>query len=110
MTALGCLSYLFVYNQMSLILTQIILGLSQAVLSPAFDAIYSEHVDRKKSTSEWGDWEAMQFIVTAIAAITGGYLANQFGFKSLFVFMFIISLGSIFTSIHLFKTKKLIKK
>ena len=103
LTALGCLSYIFVYNQLTLIITQVILGLSVAVLNPSFDSLYSHFIDHKKETSEWGAWEAMGYIVTAIAAVAGGYLAYLFGFRALFIIMFIISLFCVFASLSLLK-------
>jgi MFS family permease len=104
--ALGCLSYLFVYNQITLIITQIILGLSEAIYLPAYDALYSKYLDKYKEASEWGDWEAMRYVVAAIAALLGGYVAYELGFKSLFVFMFVFSLIGLFVSLDLFKKKK----
>ena len=103
LTSLGCLSYIFVYNQMTLVLTQIILGLSVAVLNPSFDALYSRFVDHKKETSEWGAWESMGYLVTGIAAVVGGYFANSYGFRALFIFMFIVSLFGVAWSIKLLR-------
>ena len=106
LTALGCLSYIFVYNQATLLTTQIILGLSVAFGNPAYDALYSHYINKKEEASEWGSWEAMGYIVTAIAAIIGGYIASLFGFKTLFIIMFLASLLSIIISLNLFKDKK----
>ena len=86
LNALGCLSYFFVGNQFQLIITQIILGLSQAVLSPVFDSLYSDFVNARNKAREWADWEAMLYVTNAIAAIVGGYFVASFGFKNLFLY------------------------
>ncbi len=105
-TTIGCLSYFFVYNQASLLITQAILGLSMAILSPAFDAIYSHYIIKREEASDWGIWEAMSYIVTAIAAVIGGYTADLFGFKILFIAMFVVSFIGTIASLTLLRTKK----
>ncbi len=106
LTALGAFSYIFVYNQATLLATQVILGLSMAFLSPAYDALYSHYVRKDEETSEWGTWEAMGYIVGAFAALLGGYIASGFGFKSLFFLMFVFSLAGTFVSLNLFRDPK----
>lgn len=108
LTALGCLSYIFVHNQISLVITQIILGVAEAVQVPAYDALYSKYLDKSKEASEWGDWESMRYIMTAIAAIVGGYLAYQYGFKILFIVMFVVSIGGVFSSLNMFRKKSIL--
>ncbi len=108
--SLGCLSYLFVENQTMLILTQILLGLGSAILSPVFDSLYSQFVEKKHAASEWGDWEAMGYVVTAIAALLGGYIATKFGFKTLFGTMFMLSLISVLVSLTLHKDSRYLSK
>jgi MFS family permease len=106
LSSIGCFFYIFVYNQFTLLITQIVLGLSIAILTPAFDSVYSHYVIKKEEASNWGIWESMSYIVTAIAAIIGGYIADLYGFRVLFVIMFIISLFATFKSVSLFKKKK----
>ena len=106
LTALGCLFYFFVYNQTTLVITQIILGLAEAIQIPAYDALYSKYLTKKHYASEWADWEAMGYITTAIAAIAGGYVASLYGFKALFIVMFIISIFGVISSLKMFKKKK----
>lgn len=105
LTSLGCLLYYYVYNQFTLLLAQVILGLSVAILAPAFDAIYSHYVIADEEASNWGIWEAMSYVVTAISALIGGYVANSFGFKTLFILMFTISLIGTFNSLLLYRGK-----
>ncbi len=99
--ALGYLGYVFVYNQPSLLVVQFILGLGGALNIPAYDSMYTRFLDKGKEASEWADWEAMYYIMTAFAAIFGGIVASVFGFRSLFVIMFIFSLIGMFSSIKL---------
>ncbi|MFA6042686.1 MAG: MFS transporter [Patescibacteria group bacterium] len=99
--SLGCFSYIFVHDQFTLVITQIILGMGIAVASPIFDAMYGRFVSKGHAASEWGDWEAMGYIVTAIASLIGGYLATLVGFRWLFIIMFAISVLSVITSLFL---------
>jgi len=107
LTSLGVLSYVFVNNQTTLIITQIILGVAEAILLPAFDATYSSYLDKNEEASNWGAWESMWYIVTAFSCVIGGYIASsKLGFRGLFIIMFILSLFSVVTSLNMFKKKK----
>lgn len=108
-TSIGCLSYVFVNDQMSLLITQVILGFATALLNPAFDSLYSHYVTRKAETSDWGTWEAMGYVVTAVAAIVGGYIAYGFGFRTLFLVMFLSSIASTLVSFNMFRKKKYLR-
>ena len=98
LSALGFLGYIFVQNITQFIIIQVLLGLSVAIRAPALDTLYSRHIDHKKSASEWGDWETMVYIVSALAALIGGYIAKTFGFNTLFMIMFVFSVLSFFFS------------
>jgi MFS family permease len=104
--ALSCLMYLVVYDQTTLVITQVVAGLGGAVLSPAFDSLYGEHVDKKHEASEWGYWEGMGYLVTAAGAITGGYIAHLYGFRTLFLYMFAVSFVSVLVSLNLWRGEK----
>ena len=106
LTSLGCLSYIFVKDEISLVITQVILGLAGALYTPAFDALYSEYLDSDEEASEWGLEEAMIYVIGAISALIGGYVAKFLGFRSLFIIMFIVSTFSVATSLHLLHSKK----
>lgn len=51
---LAFFGYTLVNSIWSLLLVQIIVGLGEAIYLPAFDAIYSKHLDGHKSGKEWG--------------------------------------------------------
>lgn len=84
---LGFFLYIWVNSIIFLFMVQAVIGLGEAIYSPAFDAVYSKHLDGHKSGTQWGAWESMNYFTTSIGAIIGGGLVTLFGFKILFVVM-----------------------
>jgi MFS family permease len=87
---IGFVMYLFVKSIWSLLLVQMWIGFSEAMYYPAFDAMYSRHLDKHKEGREWGAWEAMDYFTTAFGAITGGIVVTYLGFNAIFVMMSIL--------------------
>ena len=85
------LSYAFMRNISELLVTQVLWGIASAIGTPAFDALYTSSTSKETAISEWGDWEGVSAIATGIAALVGGILIQQVGFKILFILMSIIS-------------------
>lgn len=83
----GFLGYMFVNSVFSLLVVQAFIGLGEAIYVPAFDAIYTKHIDGHKSGRSWGSWEAINYFTTAIGAVAGGFLVTSFGFESIFIMM-----------------------
>lgn len=97
----GFCGYLFVSQPWHLYIVEAIFGLAVAVLSPVYDGLYSKNLDKGKYIAEWGNWESLSYILSSIAALTGGILVSSFGFEILFFIMFILSLVSVFISLIL---------
>jgi len=91
---LGFLLFQFVDSVFSLFLIQILIGMGEAIYSPAFDKLYSQHLDQGKFGTEWGTWESMYYFTTAFGALLGGLLVTQFGFSALFLIMAFLSFSS----------------
>lgn len=104
--SLGCFLYFFTDTQIMLLITQAILGVGVALVSPAFDALYSHFVKTKEEASDWGAWEAMGYMVAAIAAVLGSLIVENYGFRYLFILMFIASLLGTIASLLLFKDER----
>lgn len=88
--ATGFFCYLFVTSVWSLLIVQVIIGLGEAIYSPAFDAVYSKHLDGHSSGREWGAWESINYFTIALGALLGGLLVTYFGFNSMFIVMGIL--------------------
>ena len=103
--SISTLGYYFVSNPLELLLVQIVLGMGVAIITPSFDTLYCKYLEKKKVGFEWGLWEGLGEIFTGAAAIAGGVIATFFGFKPLFIIMFLISLASVLVSIKEFSLK-----
>lgn len=90
----GFILYFWVSSVIFLFIVQAIIGLGEAIYSPAFDAVYSKHLDGHKSGTQWGAWESMYYFTTALGAIIGGALVTIFGFQVLFIIMAVLCFGS----------------
>jgi MFS family permease len=90
----GFLLFLFIHSVTTLFIIQILIGMGEAIYSPAFDKLYSEHLDRGKFGVEWGTWESMYYFTTAFGAIIGGLMVTRFGFPALFLSMAFLSFAS----------------
>lgn len=93
---LGFLLYTLVSSVGFLFIVQAIIGLGEAIYSPAFDAVYSKHLDGKKSGTQWGAWESVNYFTASAGALLGGLLVTLAGFNALFITMSLLSFGSAF--------------
>jgi MFS family permease len=87
-------SYIFVPNIIILGLLQILLGLGEALGSPAFNAIFAEHLDKGRHIEEYADWYIISRFVGAGGTALGGLIAATYGFDTLFAIMAALSLVS----------------
>lgn len=97
---------IFVHNLITLVLVQILLGLGESVGTPAFNAIFAEHLDNNKHISEYSIWTLIFNLSSAAGILLGGIIVYQFSFKVLFLLMSGLSLIA-FVGI-LLKPKKLL--
>ncbi|MCK9577947.1 MFS transporter [bacterium] len=79
--------YLFVNSIWGLLIVQVLIGFGEAIYAPAFDALYSKHLDGRQAGREWGAWESIYYFMISFGAITGGFLVVTFGFSTMFIIM-----------------------
>ena len=70
-----------------LFLAQIVIGMTEAIGSPAFNSLVSENLDQKNHIREWGMWELVKNPLIALASAMGGFIVTIWGFRVLFIFM-----------------------
>ncbi len=87
----GFFMYQFVDSIMFLFAIQILIGFGEAIYSPAFDKLYSAHLDKGKSGTQWGAWEGMNYFTAAFGALVGGLIVTRFGFDAIFIIMAALS-------------------
>lgn len=85
--AVGFFSYLLVDSVWMLLVVQAVIGVGEALCSPAYDALFSKHVEVGHSGSQWGAWEALNYFSLAIGALVGSIVVSLFGFPVLFTAM-----------------------
>ena len=81
---------------LTLVFSQILIGISDAVGTPTFNSLFSENLDHKKHIKEWTSWELVKNPVIAAASVIGGFVVAQFGFSALFLLMSGLALVSLF--------------
>lgn len=73
----------------------IVAGMSFAISSPAKLSMFSLNLGRAEASRTWGIYHAVTFTGMGIATALGGVIAEEFGFKTLFIISSIINLIGI---------------
>lgn len=99
-------SYLFIHDFYLLVFAQVMLGLGEAVGTPAYEALFAKHLDPGRSITEYSEWKVVSNIVLAVGTILGGLVVDKYGFSPLFLLMSTLAVIS-FVGI-LYKPRKLL--
>lgn len=107
LSALSIFAFLFINSVPQLLILQFFYGIGFALALPSWYAIFTRHIDSKHEGLEWGIYRTLIDAASAGAAVLGGIVAFQFGFKVLFVFVGVFTLiGALVT----FNASKIIRK
>jgi len=90
LTGVGFMLYMWIGSILALLAVQVLIGFADALLSPAFDAIYSKHLDGGREGREWSFYGGVTYFSTAAGAMIGGFIAMEFGFEILFTIMAVL--------------------
>ena len=85
-------AYIFVTNIYGLLAVQVLLGLGEALGTPAFNALLAQHVNQKKAVREYSVWAIISRIAAAVATVVGGVVVTTIGFTPLFAIMMVLSI------------------
>ena len=103
LNALFTFGYLFVSSPMHLFIVQAGLGISTALATPTWFALYAKHEDRRNGGFQWGLAGGTAQIITGIAIIIGGLIVNYLSFDVLFITMGIIQVIATITQARILK-------
>lgn len=99
--AIAWICYIFAGNIWAVLAIQILLGMGEACGTPAFSALFSEHLDKNHHVADFSEEWIAYNLVGAGAALVGGFLVHSFGFPTLFVIMSTLALTSYAISLKL---------
>jgi len=85
------LFYLAINDVSQLFLVQLILGVGNGFCYPGWMAIFTKFADKGCEGYCWSLYNTYTTISIAVVAITGAYIADNFGFQTVFHFMFFFS-------------------
>ena len=98
----------FVINSIpQLYIVQVIYGIGGALAFPGWIAMYTRHLDHGHEGFEWSLYNTTISVAVAITAAIGGYLVQDYGFRS--IFLLVGSLGLVGATILLLNKKKIIR-
>lgn len=83
------------FTIMHLFIFYAVAGIGFGIASPPKGELFSEHLDKEKATVEWGLADATAFIAIALAAALGGFIAESYGFRLLFILSAIVNIVSL---------------
>lgn len=88
------LAYLFATNAWQVYLFQAIHALGMAMALPSWLAIFTRHIDKGKEAFEWSLETTSIGAGAGIAGGIGGIMAASFGFKTVFIFVSVLTFFS----------------
>lgn len=92
LNALCTFGYLFVSTPWHLFIIQIGLGVSAALATPTWNALYSKYEKTKHAGLTWGMSDGQAQLVSGLAIIIGGLIVSYFSFTALFILMGLVQI------------------
>ncbi|MDQ3239338.1 MAG: MFS transporter [bacterium] len=99
---------LLIFNQTipTLIVVQIIIGISGAIGGPAFYSMVSEHLDKNKHIKDWGTFQLIANTVIALSSFLSGIIIVKYGFTAILIIMSLLEYVSL-SILHFNKPTKI---
>lgn len=104
------LFYIFSTQAWHIYLLQIISGLANSMAVPAWRILFTNNVDSRIVGFEWSLEDVGVGVATALSATLGAFIANRFGFNTLFVVISIFGLTGTLILLSLAQNKRSIIK
>lgn len=92
--ALAWMGFMFITSINELLVLQALLGLGEALGSPAFDALFAEKMNANNRIGEYARWKLVSNVMTMVGIGLGGVIVASFGFTALFGLMALLAMFS----------------
>jgi MFS family permease len=96
LTAVVYFGYTAIDTVLELYILQALQGIAAAIAFPGWYAIFTRHIDKGKEAFEWSLYDVFLGLGMAAAAALGGFIAESFGFNTLFILVGILTLLGAF--------------
>ncbi len=100
--ALGSILYLLISSPWQLFVLQIVFAVGTACLAAPLSALFAKYIQKGKEGLQWGLEGGGSRIVVGIAVFIGTFIVSQWGFKILFLLMFIIQITAVLIQTKLY--------
>lgn len=97
------LCYLFVTQSWHIYLIQAVNGVAFSLVIPAWRVIFTKNMDKERIGFEWSLDDVGVGIATAISAAFGAFVAQRYGFETLFIFIFLVGFSSVLVLLLIYK-------
>lgn len=106
--AIGSILYLVISSPWQLFVLQVVFAFGTACLSAPLTALFTKYIQKGKQGLQWGLEGGGSQIVVGISVFIGTFIVRQWGFRPLFLTMFVIQITALLiqTSLY-FETKKI---
>ncbi|MBI2596186.1 MFS transporter [Candidatus Daviesbacteria bacterium] len=95
LVSISYVGFAFTTTVFPLYIFWIICGWGFGIATPPKLSLFSTHLDRHKETVEWGATDSINLALMALSTMAGGFIANQYGFKPLFLLASVINILAI---------------
>lgn len=95
--AVSAFGFTFVNSILSLLLIQVLYGIADALIFPAWNALFTKHIDQKNIATESSIYQTSADISMALSASLGAILVARIGYTNVFYIVAIISLLAAIT-------------
>ena len=93
--SIAYIGFAFSHNIPFLFFFYILIGIGFGVASPAKYSLFTNHIDKEKTSTEWSMYDAINLIGIASATALGGFIASIYGFAFLFILASIVNILAI---------------
>ncbi|MCR4368617.1 MAG: MFS transporter [archaeon] len=80
----GYISYLFASSPLHVFGIQALLAIGEAIINPSWSAVIAASLEKGKERENYSKFYGYRSIISGLAALAGGFIANAFGFTIVF--------------------------